>query len=401
LRDALTSEWELLPVAAPAASDGDGGSGSPQSVTAARGAEIYLGYGVPAGVVAAGKGTLRWAHSGTAGIGASLASLRGSGIVLTNSAGIHAEPIADWVIAAIGYFARGLDCIRDAQAAGHWAKTKFTDLLIPVREFRDVRVGIVGLGGIGSAVARRALALQMPVAGVRRRPERGGPPGTRWVGPLDQLPRLAGESDCLVITAPHTNETAGAVSRSVLQRLPAGAVVVNVSRAQEAEGLALRLFDRLRKHLQETGVELFWNAPAHAATVTEGRCTRILLKSAGREQPIEARAYVLALEDWVDGALRAGVHLVRDPFFGRVIADHAVPSQRTAESIFGVQPYAQLGYPVTDRLQPADETGRPLADNVFVAGGAIAGYDPSGTKSRGGMAIATGYRAAMEAMAAA
>jgi len=164
---------------------------------------------------------------------------------------------------------------------------------------------------------------------------------------------------------------------------------------------ALRLFDRLRKHLQETGVELFWNAPAHAATVTEGRCTRILLKSAGREQPIEARAYVLALEDWVDGALRAGVHLVRDPFFGRVIAEHAVPSQRTAESIFGVQPYAQLGYPVTDRLQPADETGRPLADNVFVAGGAIAGYDPSGTKSRGGMAIATGYRAAMEAMAAA
>ena len=249
LRNALTSEWELLPVAAPAASDGDGGSGSPESVTAARGAEIYLGYGVPAGVVAAGKGTLRWAHSGTAGIGASLASLRGSGIVLTNSAGIHAEPIADWVIAAIGYFARGLDCIRDAQAAGHWAKTKFTDLLIPVREFRDVRVGIVGLGGIGSAVARRALALQMPVAGVRRRPERGGPPGTRWVGPLDQLPRLAGESDCLVITAPHTNETAGAVSRSVLQRLPAGAVVVNVSRGSlldEPAALDLLNVGRLR-----------------------------------------------------------------------------------------------------------------------------------------------------------
>jgi glycerol-3-phosphate dehydrogenase subunit B len=163
----------------------------------------------------------------------------------------------------------------------------------------------------------------------------------------------------------------------------------------------LRLFDRLRKHLQETGVELFWNAPAHAATVSEGRCTRILLKSAGREHPIEARAYVLALEDWVDGALRAGVHLVRDPFFDRVIAEHAVPSQRTVESIFGVQPYAQLGYRVTDRLQPADDRGHPLADNVFVAGGAMAGYDPSGTKSRGGMAIATGYRAAMEAMAAA
>jgi len=37
---------------------------------------------------------------------------------------------------------------------------------------------------------------------------------------------------------------------------------------------------------------------------------------------------------------------------------------------------------------------------VFCAGGAMAGYDPSGTKSRGGMAIATGYRAAREALAA-
>ncbi len=55
---------------------------------------------------------------------------------------------------------------------------------------------------------------------------------------------------------------------------------------------------------------------------------------------------------------------------------------------------------VSDRLQPADQAGRPLAGNVFVAGGAIAGYDPASTRSRGGLAIATGYRVAMEAMAA-
>jgi glycerol-3-phosphate dehydrogenase subunit B len=161
---------------------------------------------------------------------------------------------------------------------------------------------------------------------------------------------------------------------------------------------ALRLFDRLRKHLQETGVELIWNAPAHDAQVRGSRCTSISLKAAGRDRPVEARAFVLALEDWVDGAFRAGVHLVRDPFFDTVIAEHQLPAERTAESLFSPQPYAQLGYQLTDRLQPADPSGRPLADNVFVAGGAMAGYDPSGTKSRGGMAIATGYRAAMEAL---
>jgi glycerol-3-phosphate dehydrogenase subunit B len=164
--------------------------------------------------------------------------------------------------------------------------------------------------------------------------------------------------------------------------------------------LGLRLFDRLRRHLQETGVEMVWAAPAHAAEVANGQCRRIHLKSAGREQPVEARAFVLALEDAVDGAWRAGVHTVRDPFFHRALAHHAVPTERTDESLFQAQPFATIGYPVSDRLQPIDEDGHPLASNVFVAGGAMAGYDPTGIKARGGMAIATGYRAAQEAMAA-
>ena len=108
----------------------------------------------------------------------------------------------------------------------------------------------------------------------------------------------------------------------------------------------------------------------------------------------------MALEDWVDGAFRAGVHTVRDPFFQRPLAWNKVPTDRTAESLFSTQPFEQVGYALTERLQPADENGKAIAQNVFCAGGAIAGYDPSGTKSRGGMAIATGYRAAREALAA-
>ena len=173
-------------------------------------------------------------------MGASLAHLRGTKIVLTNSAGVHAEPIADWVIAAIAYFARGLDRMIEAQALGRWAKDEFTDLSLPVRELRDLRVGILGLGGIGGAVARRALALGMSVAGVRRNATRGGgDPGIRWVGSLDELPRLAAESDCLVIAAPHTGATAGAVSRRVLERLPRHAIVVNVSRGSLLDEVAL------------------------------------------------------------------------------------------------------------------------------------------------------------------
>jgi phosphoglycerate dehydrogenase-like enzyme len=239
IRAALPGAWDVVDVRAPAVSAGDGGGASPEAITAATGAEVYLGFGVPPGVVAAGRGTLRWIHSATAGVGSGLAALHGTGVVLTNSAGVHAEPMADWVIAAIGYFARGLDRAAQAQALHRWTKHEFEGLTVPMREFRDLRVGVLGLGGIGTAVARRALALDMSVAGVRRRPARGGPPGTRWVGGPDDLPRLASESDCLVIAAPHTGATAGAVDRAVLARLPRHAVVVNVSRGSVLDEVAL------------------------------------------------------------------------------------------------------------------------------------------------------------------
>ncbi len=239
IREALGPGWEVVFVQAPAASDGDGGSGSPEAVAAARGAEIYVGYGVPPGVVAAGKGTLQWAHSGTAGVGASLPHLAGTGVVLTNSAAVHAEPIADWALAAIAYFARGLDRMREFQAAGQWGRPAFADLEVRVRELGELRLGVFGLGGIGGAIARRGVALGMRVAGVRRRPARSGPTGVRWVGGLADLPRLAAESDCLVIAAPHTAETRGAVSRAVLERLPHDAIVVNVSRGTLLDETAL------------------------------------------------------------------------------------------------------------------------------------------------------------------
>ena len=309
IRAALASNWDVVEVQAPAASDGDGGSGSPESIAATRGAEIYLGYGVPAGVVEAGRPTLRWVHTGTAGVGSTLPQLRGTGIVLTNSAGIHAEPIADWVIAAIAYFARGLDRMVAAQALGRWAKDEFTDLTVPVRELRALRVGIVGLGGIGSAVAQRAMALGMSVAGVRRRAHlghvghvgsKGGPAGLRWVGILDELPRLAAESDCLVIAAPHTGATAGAVGRRVLELLPKDAIVVNVSRGSLLDEAALlELLDagRLRgAALDVFGMEPlpddhpFWGHPRvlvspHVSAVTDRfweRETALIVDNIGR-----------------------------------------------------------------------------------------------------------------------
>ena len=260
VRGALDATWDVAEVQAPASSDGDGGSGSPEAAAAAAGAEIYLGFGIPADVVAAGAGSLRWVHSCTAGVGSSLAALRGRGIAYTNSAGVHAEPIADWVLAAIAYFARGLDYTVRGQAERRWIQGAFGDRSIRVRELATLRVGILGLGGIGSAVARRALALGMRVAGIRRRPERGGPAGVAWVGGRADLARLAAESDVLVIAAPRTGETDRAVGADVLDRLPPGAVVINVSRGALLDEAAL--LERLeRSALRGAALDVFATEP--------------------------------------------------------------------------------------------------------------------------------------------
>lgn len=267
IKNAIGTAWDVLEVKAPAVSDGDGGSGSPEAVAAARGAEIYLGFGVPSGVAAAAQDTLRWAHTATAGIGSSLGHV-GSGVLLTNSAGVHAEPIADWVVAAIAYFTRGLDRMISAQRQSRWAKDDFTDGAIPMREFRELRLGVFGLGGIGTAVARRGLALGMKVSGVRRRPaapppERDGLKGLEWVGGLGDLPRLAAGSDVLVIAAPHTAETVGAVDRRVLERLPHQALVVNVSRGSLLDEQALLELLELRR-LRGAALDVFGTEPLPA-----------------------------------------------------------------------------------------------------------------------------------------
>lgn len=232
--------WEVVAVREPSTSDGDGAGGSAAGVRAAEGAEAYLGWGIAPAVVAASGGALRWAHTAAAGAGGSITpALIASRAVLTNSRGILAEPMADWAIAAIGFCLRGFHEAVAAQGARRWAKPAFTDGSVPVRELAGARIGIVGLGGIGAAIARRCARLGMEVRGVRRRPERRRPAGVRWVGGPGDLGRLARTSDVLVIAAPHTAATRHAVDGAVLDALPLGAFVLNLSRGALLDESAL------------------------------------------------------------------------------------------------------------------------------------------------------------------
>jgi phosphoglycerate dehydrogenase-like enzyme len=240
LVSAAPDGWEVEVIAAPTISAGDGTNRvSEETLAAVATAEAYFGFGVPPALLAAAP-ALRWAHSASAGVGSSITpALRASAVVLTNSAGVYAEAMADTVLAGVLHFVRGLDFAVRQQAAARWDQAPFTGEATELRELSECRVLVVGAGGIGAAVARRFSALGCPCVGIRRRPERGIPEGFERVAGPDDLDRELGGADVVVLAAPHTAATGRLLDARRLALLSPSAIVVNVARGALVDDDAL------------------------------------------------------------------------------------------------------------------------------------------------------------------
>jgi phosphoglycerate dehydrogenase-like enzyme len=240
LRAAAPEGWSVRIVEAPTVSDGDGGTPpSREALAAIADAEAYAGFGISRELFAAAPG-LRWIHSAAAGVGGLLfPELLASRVIVTNSAGVHAEPIAEHALGGILRLLRAHDVADELRRRREWAREPFVGTDSPVRELSECRALILGAGGIGSAIARKLAALGARCVGVRRHPERGAPAGFERVVGTDAWEPLVPESDLLVLSAPGTAETRGLVTAPVLDRLPHGAIVVNVARGTLLDEAAL------------------------------------------------------------------------------------------------------------------------------------------------------------------
>jgi len=231
IRAAAPQGWEVSAVRAPTSSDGDGPQGaSSEAIELVSDAEAYFGFGFTADLLAAAR-RLRWVHSAAAGVGSVLKSgIADTDVLLTNAAGIHSIPMAEFIIGGLLHFMRGLDVAIDQQRRAEWSKAFFVADDSPLRELGDARVLIVGTGGIGQATATRLTALGATCVGVRRRPELGAPPGFSSVVGATELDAELARAQVVILAAPLTAGTSRLMSRARLERLPAGAIVVNVAR---------------------------------------------------------------------------------------------------------------------------------------------------------------------------
>jgi phosphoglycerate dehydrogenase-like enzyme len=265
-----------------------------------RDAEAYFGFGFNRGLLAASGPGLRWVHSAAAGVASLLfPELLTSDVVLTNSAGVMAVPIAEHVVGGIIYLLRSFDVAVDLQRRATWDKAPFVSEGSRMRELGDCRALVVGAGGIGGAVATRLSALGVACTGVRRRPELGLPAGfARVVGP-DALDEELPAADLLILAAPSTPETARLMTAARLGRLPKDAIVVNVARGAllDADALAAAIQGgRLRGAV----LDVFDHEPLAADSPLWGLPQVLLTPHVSAVSPKRfwERALALFLDNW-------------------------------------------------------------------------------------------------------
>lgn len=241
LQAATLSGWEMVVVG----DDNDALEGSPrgpgpEAMAAVADAEVYFGWGMPAPLFH-GAPKLRWVQSALAGTGALLAipEMRDGPCLFTNAAGIYGPPIAELVLAGVLHFTRALDVAEALKAEGRWDAAAFGTPAAMVRELSELNVLVVGTGGLGSEIGVRFAALGAQVAGLRRVPAKGRPPGFARVTGPEALDAELRQADVVVLAAALTGETRDLLNARRLALLPPGAIVVNVSRGTMLDEAAL------------------------------------------------------------------------------------------------------------------------------------------------------------------
>jgi len=187
---------------------------------------------------------LRWVQTATASLEHYMfPELVAHPCVLTNMRGLFSDVIADHVMGYIICFARnfhhyirnqlsarwdpaGGEAERSNFAAGPGTVSKIDRAHL---HLADATLGVVGLGNIGSEIARRGLAFGMRVLAVDP-VQTEAPPGVASVWKPDRLPELLAASDFLVVAAPHTPDTVKLFRRPQFQRMKRSAFFINIGR---------------------------------------------------------------------------------------------------------------------------------------------------------------------------
>ena len=150
-------------------------------------------------------------------------------LLVTNMQRIYGPGIAEHTIGMMYMLTRKLHVFHDRQREQQWDRSavKRTEMW----EVQGRTMLVVGLGGIGTQIARRANALGMRVIATRNS-SREGPDFVDYVGLSHELAELAGQADVVVNATPLTPATTGLFDRKLFAKMKPGTYFINVGRGK-------------------------------------------------------------------------------------------------------------------------------------------------------------------------
>ncbi|CAJ0994093.1 NAD(P)-dependent oxidoreductase [Sodalis praecaptivus] len=127
-------------------------------------------------------------------------------------------------------------------------------------------VGLVGLGGIGKALARRLTAFGMRIIGIKRTVDEAFAARYQldWLGTLAELATLLGQADFVVLSLPDSAQIHHLINAQSLSYCKPGSFLINVGRGGLVEKHALELA-LISGQLAGAGLDVFWQEPPDSA----------------------------------------------------------------------------------------------------------------------------------------
>jgi phosphoglycerate dehydrogenase-like enzyme len=204
---------------------------------------------------------LRWMHTPTAAVHSLLfPEMVMSDVVLSNAREVHGPVVAELVIAVIFALAKKIPQAARLQRKHVWGKSAIWNDGPRPREVSGATLGLIGLGGIGRAVARMASALGMRVIAARECPEKERPQGVEAVYGPAEIDELLSQSDFVVVAAPLTEATRGLINADRLAAMRPDAYLINVGRGPHVDTAAL--VDALRnRRIAGAALDVFDQEP--------------------------------------------------------------------------------------------------------------------------------------------
>ncbi len=235
---------------------------------------------------------LKWMQTSSAGVGraAQAMGIAPGDLVITTASGVHARPLAEFVMMVLLMGAKEYCRIVREQKAHNWERFCSDELT-------GKTVAIVGAGRVGREVAKLARAFDMKPVGMTRefRADRAAELGLDRLYSRDDLHEMLSSADAVVVCAPHTPDTENIIGAKELSLLKKGVTFINIGRGQLVDEDAL--IERIRDgSIGFTGLDVFrteplpsdsplWDFPnvivnPHSASTSHhenGRITDILL----------------------------------------------------------------------------------------------------------------------------